>query len=320
MVLARRRVGKRPTQAELRLLERGIPTDGQVEDEVGRRMLEWLEPALERLWRELYQRIQLDLSAGRVGMPKDVGVGQRARNEYEDVEFWRGISEEWEDLAANWIEATIPELAQYQAARYNFYVNMRFLNEQVLRYVQERYIPSLIRLTGDMSIVNSTRSQVRDIISRWQQGELPGGLGLPDLQQALAALFAPERARVIAVTEATRVYARGNQLAWLNAYKEPELEQAWGIVAMRWNTAADELVCPICRPLNGRQALLNQEFPVPDGIPPAHVGCRCWLTPIRDYNRAFHPPPVPSGPKGAMRRVAKPSRADIQAIRRRTGG
>jgi len=306
-----------PTQPEQRLMGRGLPTDRQVQNRIMREILQGAQRLLEELWPRVWGRVQGDLAAGRIEQPEDVmGVATRQTMLFDESSFWNDVADEWSEESGDWLSSTMPIVAEYQALRWRFIVNMRRVNEQVLAYTEAKYIPDLIKLDGEMSMVNATREGVRGMIAQWQRGELPGGRGLNDLKMALQRLFEPDRAQRIAVTEATRVYSEGNRIAWMNAWKDPAMEQAFGITAMRWNTAADEFVCPICRPLNTRQVLLDRGFPVEGNIPPAHVSCRCWLTPVKNYNRAFHPPAVPSGPKGAMRRVKKPSARQVDAFRR----
>jgi SPP1 gp7 family putative phage head morphogenesis protein len=59
----------------------------------------------------------------------------------------------------------------------------------------------------------------------------------------------------------------GNQMAW---------QETGTIDKFRWNTANDELVCPICGERN------QQEYPLSElaTMMPAHPNCRCWATPI----------------------------------------
>ena len=99
------------------------------------------------------------------------------------------------------------------------------------------------------------------------------GSPLSALEAALAPLFGDARARRIAVTEVTRLFARGNQMAW---------EETGFVNMVKWNTAEDELVCPVCRPLDGTMIGIGDI----DAMPPAHVNCRCYITPIVD-NKAF---------------------------------
>lgn len=90
-----------------------------------------------------------------------------------------------------------------------------------------------------------------------------------------------EKAALVAVTEITRVYAQAELLAGQQLQREfPDVA-----VIKTWYTNNDDLVCPICAPLNGMVVLLDQEFT--DGIdaPPAHVNCRCWMSSRTDIGR-----------------------------------
>lgn len=206
-----------------------------------------------------------------------------------------------------WVRQAFGQTATYQATRWYFYTDMRRINQVALDYVQNDYVPDLIRLDGSQSLIDSTRQRVVEYIDLWERGELVGGRGLRDLEDALGDIFSPVRARRIAVTEATRVYAEASRAAWLRSYRDPEYTQAYGIVALRWNTVRDEMVCPICAPLNGKVVLLDEEFPVEEGyngMPPAHTFCRCFTSPSRTYNDAFRP-------AGA----SKPTQADIERVR-----
>ena len=122
---------------------------------------------------------------------------------------------------------------------------------------------------GEYSITAATERALRGYIDQF----IATGGSLRDLEQQVAYLFAPHRAEKIAITEVTRAYALGNLAAW----------EASGVVDRKeWRTARDELVCPICAPLNGKQAALGETF---DGVvasPPAHPRCRCFLAPVVD--------------------------------------
>jgi SPP1 gp7 family putative phage head morphogenesis protein len=103
------------------------------------------------------------------------------------------------------------------------------------------------------------------------------GEPLPNLSARLSQFFGRERAERIAITEVTRIYSEGNLAAW----------KSTGFVSgKRWNTAMDDRVCPICRPLDGRIVRSDYYFPaiMAGGLwaPPAHVRCRCWITPVLD--------------------------------------
>lgn len=88
--------------------------------------------------------------------------------------------------------------------------------------------------------------------------------------------FSEQRARRIAVTEVTRAFARGSLESWL----------ASGVTeGKRWNTNNDELVCPTCGPLNRQAVAIDAEFDGGLMSPPAHVNCRCWITPVPKLSR-----------------------------------
>lgn len=121
-------------------------------------------------------------------------------------------------------------------------------------------------------ITDTSRDFVRQELAAWAESGAP----LDELTGRLAPLFGPVRAEMIAVTETTRAFAEGNVITWRES----------GVVdGLRWMTAQDELVCPICEPLAGREAPLDGDgFSTEAGLgipaPPAHVNCRCWLQPV----------------------------------------
>ena len=86
--------------------------------------------------------------------------------------------------------------------------------------------------------------------------------------------FDDQRALKIATTEITRVYSEAN----IQAGQEMQSQFPGVRVVKTWFTNNDERVCLICEPLNGVEVDIDQEFG--DGIdePPAHPGCRCWIS------------------------------------------
>ena len=128
------------------------------------------------------------------------------------------------------------------------------------------------RVSWWQSINEVTRNHTVQAIDEW----IKNGEPLPMLEARLERYFDQPRAHRVAVTEVTRVYAEGNQAAW----------RSTGFVeSQRWHTSNDEKVCPICAPLDGMEVELDGgEFTTEEGEgitgPPAHVNCRCWLTPV----------------------------------------
>ena len=133
---------------------------------------------------------------------------------------------------------------------------------------------------GDLvkRIKQTTRDRINTAVSAYVDNAQTFG----DLQRSLTDIIRnPQRAATIAQTEITRAFARGNELAWRES----------GIVqGKEWRTNNDEIVCPICKPLNHQRVALDDSFGVsvfeePMTAPPAHPNCRCWAVPISTYRK-----------------------------------
>jgi SPP1 gp7 family putative phage head morphogenesis protein len=175
----------------------------------------------------------------------------------EDRLFWLFISEEYAKLISNGVAGGIDGLPPQVRAL----VNWDLINKDVLRYSREyRY--------GDIkNIDDTTREFVQEAVTDWIQSGDP----LDELVRMLKPKFDAIRAEMIASTEVTRLYSTGNRIAW---------ESAGTVRQVRFMTAQDELVCPIC----GERA--GQVFDLTDSRnhPPAHPRCRCWIQPIVDVD------------------------------------
>ncbi len=129
----------------------------------------------------------------------------------------------------------------------------------------------------------STRRQLGRAVAEWIESEDAFPALVKKVRRILPARKPPgtvrDRAQLIATTEVTRIYA-DSRLAGM---------QAAGLRRMRWRTAEDELVCPLCGPLGaadgGRGAVGDAAAgrfvdPVTGRAvrpPPRHPGCRCWV-------------------------------------------
>jgi len=154
-------------------------------------------------------------------------------------------------------------------------VDWTMINQDSLSWLHEHLDILLVHLDQTSAII------VQNQVSNW----INNGLPISALRDNLTRYgFSENRAESIAVTEVTRVYAEGNRQAFKHAPFQ---------VAMQWNTAVDEIVCQICRPLNGSVKDVNESFfdELPDDVKqklndrtfevmPAHVRCRCWLSPV----------------------------------------
>ena len=139
------------------------------------------------------------------------------------------------------------------------FINFDDLYNKVLEFARK------YRLDWIRNITEVTRKKTIKAIGDW----IRSGSPLSTLEQVLEPLFGEMRAKRIATTEVTRLFAHGNQMAW----------EATGFVnSMKWMTAEDEKVCPICKPLDGTLIGIGDL----DALPPAHVNCRCWVQPVVD--------------------------------------
>ena len=126
-------------------------------------------------------------------------------------------------------------------------------------------------------VTRTTRDRVGVEVANW----IESGEALPELERRLREhyTFNRARARLIAQTETTASFARGEMVAAGEIEKRGYFEYE-----KEWQTAADDLVCPICRPLQGeRVSGVNANFDTMAGsikAPPAHPGCRCWVNTI----------------------------------------
>ena len=145
-------------------------------------------------------------------------------------------------------------------------VNWDVFNSAAIEYL------NTYNLTILQGVSETTRKQVTQAIQQW----IMSGQSLSSLETTLTPVFGESRAAQIAATEVTRIYAEGNQMAWMSS----------GVVTHnQWRTARDERVCPICGPLDGQTVELGANaFGGAFGVtgPPIHVNCRCWLSPVVD--------------------------------------
>ena len=85
-----------------------------------------------------------------------------------------------------------------------------------------------------------------------------------------------------------------------------------------WRTAEDELVCKVCRPLDGARIAIEGNFQfqgvapglvTTDSSPPAHPGCRCYLAPVLEFKEPDvpikEPPKPPPKPKPKTKPISK---------------
>lgn len=111
-----------------------------------------------------------------------------------------------------------------------------------------------------------TQTAVQEKINDWYES---GDRTVDQLAESLSPYFGDARARRIATTETTRSYADQNIAVW---------KELGYVSGKRWQTARDDLVCPICRPQHGDFYPLDSTGftglgSIGIGGPPAHVNC-----------------------------------------------
>jgi SPP1 gp7 family putative phage head morphogenesis protein len=177
----------------------------------------------------------------------------------------------WDEEQQAWVQALLPgfeeiaeagaEVAAAQVSALGIGVDWTLVNTAVTDWART-YTFDLVK-----DLTATSRKALGKQIAAW----IESGEPLPDLIGRLERIYGPERAELIATTEVTRAYAEGNKIAWAES----------GVVeGFQWQTANDELVCPICGPLNGQVVKAGGSFPGGLEGPPAHPRCRCWISPI----------------------------------------
>ena len=181
-------------------------------------------------------------------------------------DFWDAFEGDlWDDLAEVMVDIYLQGIdGGINALPKNIRVLADFdkVNISALEFAKQ-YRYTLIK-----GITDTTRTQTQKAVSDW----ISSGAPLDALETALESTFGSVRASMIAQTESTRVFALGNQQAF----------ESTGLVdEVTWNTARDDLVCPLCGPLDGTHIGVGDI----DAFPPAHVNCRCWVSPVVSEER-----------------------------------
>jgi SPP1 gp7 family putative phage head morphogenesis protein len=140
-------------------------------------------------------------------------------------------------------------------------IDYTLTNAEAAKWARD-YVYNLVR-----DINETTQKALQKAIGLFV--ETPGMI-LRDIMNLLP--FDEARAAKIAITETTRVYAQGNQMAGEALKREyPDLR-----VIKTWFTNNDDRVCEICGPLEGKVVDIDSDFADNVNNPPAHVNCRCW--------------------------------------------
>jgi SPP1 gp7 family putative phage head morphogenesis protein len=156
--------------------------------------------------------------------------------------------------------------------------------EPIIREAEERGANLIVQIRREL------REQIRDIIAEG----IDYGLPATDIAAEIASpipLNARQRAAVRRFAErgasAKQIARYMDELRWARALMVARTEVSGAIHRARldlakraerdlmWSTADDELVCPICEPLDRTTASPGEEFAPDITSPPAHPNCRC---------------------------------------------
>lgn len=117
------------------------------------------------------------------------------------------------------------------------------------------------------AITTTSMKAFTDAFPDW----LASGKPLSVLKDKLSKSYEPWRAQMIAVTETTRAFSKGNHVMW----------GASGVVdGTQWMGGQDDIVCPLCGGLIGDIAQMDGTYKDGSYGPPKHVACRCYERPV----------------------------------------
>jgi SPP1 gp7 family putative phage head morphogenesis protein len=148
------------------------------------------------------------------------------------------------------------------------------VEEPLLKFsLSDTSIPDLITQNAPITYPGLTEQQ-REVVSKAIASFGHSGFTVGDVIKLLSNEFDQEEAELIAVTEITRKFAYKAQI------KGEKLKKEFGDVPVvkTWFTNNDNHVCPVCRALDGKSVEIDEEFAPDIFIPPAHIGCRCWMS------------------------------------------
>jgi SPP1 gp7 family putative phage head morphogenesis protein len=255
-------------KAVLQLDEDDDEAEQRARDAIERAAADNLERALQKQRREV-QRIARNLNPDSMvrWMSEDLEQAfTRSREEYDLYDMLRRALLQAVDLGIS------VAVSQFDTIGFGF--DWTLANDNARRWA-EQYSGELVRNINATSLERTRRA-----VSAW----IDNGESLAALIEDLAPIFGRQRAELIASTEVTRAYARGNRESYLEA----------GVTRWEWRTAVDERVCRVCGPLHNQTIRIDENFDelLSDearqfvrqsfASPPAHPRCRCWIVPVID--------------------------------------
>ena len=203
----------------------------------------------------------LEENLGKQTSPIVLSVSSQLRTKIELTDV-QGYNWDW------WVkygaEVTEELQAAIRIAMVNEFPQMAATADQLAATYAERRGARLLRIDGDLNLVNAVQNRVNTLVAR----TIENGESLQTLQANLRKdiAFSPERARVIARTETATAQGQGAK----EAANQQDLNQK------RWITQADELVSDECL-ANASEGWISIVDPFSSGVDtiPQHPNCRC---------------------------------------------
>ncbi|RMG79988.1 MAG: phage portal protein [Chloroflexi bacterium] len=150
-------------------------------------------------------------------------------------------------------------------------LDMQFIRESARRFFSSPAISALLP-----QIADTTRKRIENLVAEGGAQQDIAALiqdALKEQQGGINTLASIERAAIIAQDIMTKTYADAVVSDW----------SRHGVRYIRWRTANDERVCPICVSLNNKVGGITTGIRGDDDVLytiPAHVGCRCFYSPV----------------------------------------
>ena len=215
--------------------------------------------AAYRIW--LQQQIDAEI------LTVDTVTGQPWNATYIESAYRKGATKAYADVNAL---GALDEPEVFQGGRAEF-LRTAFNSPEALskiELVSTRAFEDLRGVTATMS-----QQMSRTLATGMMQGRGPIAIAR-DMDRAIGAL-SRNRAELIARTETIAAHAEGQ----LDSFERLGVEEV-GVEA-EWQTAGDDLVCPLCAPLEGVVMPVKEAR----GLIPRHPRCRCSWAPAEKLNR-----------------------------------
>lgn len=243
--------------------------------EPGRREKEAAEERLRRAMARVF-RVQARSVRETLGRlyPGRKALDTLPGNDVLNVALGTGTDDAWEKVYDVVFRSVLGGISLFEAAQ-SIGIDYSLVNTAAAEFARS-YVFDLLKPGIDDTTRKALRSAIADFI------ETPG-MTIGDVMKRLP--FDEARALRVAVTEITRAFAEGNQLAGEQLKREfPDVR-----VVKQWLTNNDDLTCIICFPLHGQIVDIDKPFVHPEtgaeySNPAAHVHCRCWTTTTTDIS------------------------------------